>query len=293
MTDFTWPDGKKLALSIVVNIEEGSELSIAEGDKKPEPVDELGVALKIAIRNYMNESNYAYGINEGARRVFDLIDEHEMGCTVTAAALSLERAPELAQRITKSGHEVCSHGYRWIHQFSFDEARERAFIAKAAESIEATCGTRPKGWLSRYLHTDNTHRLLVEEGYSYHMDNLSRDMPFWEEVDMGEGQVKPLLCVPYAIDTNDMKLWTAPSYTPDQWLAYNIQSFDWYLREARKLGPRMTSVGLHLRVIGRPGRIWALEKFLQHVATHRDEVWITSRAAIAEHFTAAHPWHGA
>ncbi|MCA0042511.1 polysaccharide deacetylase family protein [Celeribacter litoreus] len=291
-TDFSWPDGKKLAISIVVNIEEGSELSIKEGDKKPEPVDELGVALRIPIRNYINESNYAYGINEGARRVFDLLEAREMDCTVTAAALSLERAPALAARIVENGYEVCSHGYRWVHQFSFDEEREREFISKAATSIESTCGARPQGWLSRYLHTDNTHRLLLEEGYSYHMDNLSSDLPFWEEVAMTDGSTKPLLCVPYAIDTNDMKMWTSPSYTPEQWLAYNIQSFDWYLREARELGPRMTSVGLHLRIIGRPGRIWALEKFLDHVDQFRDEVWITSRAKIAESFMSAHPFSG-
>lgn len=290
MTAFTWPDGKTLALSIVVNIEEGSELSLREGDKKPEPVDELGVSLRIPIRNYMNESNYAYGINAGAPRIFDLIEGFGFETTVTAAALSLERAPDLARRIVAAGHEVCAHGYRWVHQFSFDEPRERDFIRKAADSLEASTGARPAGWLSRYLHTDNTRRLLIEEGYRYHMDDLSADMPFWQPVTMADGRVEPLLCVPYAIDTNDMKLWTAPASTPRQWLDYNIASFDWFLREAREKGPRMTSVGLHLRVIGRPGRIWALEAFLEHVAAHRDEVWIAGRDRIAERFRAAFPW---
>ncbi|WP_319496029.1 polysaccharide deacetylase family protein [uncultured Cohaesibacter sp.] len=290
MTDFTWPEGKKLALSIVVNVEEGSEMSVAEGDKKPEPVDELGVALSIPIRNYMNESNYAYGINAGADRILDLIDERDYRTTVTAAGLALERAPKLVERIVAAGHEVCSHGWRWVHQFSMKEDRERDFIRHAADSIETTTGARPKGWLSRYLHTPQTQRLLLEEGYLYHMDNLSADMPFWQSVDIGEGVAKPLLVVPYAVDTNDMKLWTSPSYTPQDWLDYNIGSFDWLLRESAAKGPRMTSVGLHLRVIGRPGRIWALEKFLQHVDSHRDAVWIASRADIAEAWAAAHPW---
>ena len=292
MTQIEWPDGAKLALSIVVNVEEGSEMTIADGDKKPEPVDELGVALGIPIRNFVNESNYQYGIRAGADRVLDLLETYRLQTTFTAAALALERAPEMTRRIVDQGHEVCSHGWRWIHQFSYDEARERDFIRKAADSIEKTTGTRPAGWLSRYLHTERTRRLLVEEGFSYHMDDLSDDMPRWEEVEMADGTIRPLVCVPYAIDTNDMKMWTAPSYTPDQWLAYATNSFDWLLVEARRKGPRMMSVGLHLRIIGRPGRIWALQRFFDHVAEASD-VWITSRQAIAETFAAQNPWEAA
>ncbi len=288
MTNFDLPDGARLALSIVVNVEEGSEMSIADGDKKPEPVDELGVALSIPIRNYVNESNYQYGIRAGSPRILDLLERFGVETTFTAAALSLERAPDLTKRIVTQGHEVCAHGWRWIHQFSYDEAGEREFIAKAAASIEKTTGARPAGWLSRYLHTDNTRRLLVEEGYSYHMDDLSDDVPHWEEVAMADGSKAALICLPYAIDTNDMKMWTAPSYTPQQWLSYAIDSFDWLLAEAGRKGPRMMSVGLHLRIIGRPGRIWALEKFLEHVCG-REEVWITARKAIAERFAAQNP----
>ncbi|MFT5174315.1 MAG: allantoinase [Gammaproteobacteria bacterium] len=280
-----WPDSARVALSIVVNVEEGSEMTVADGDKKPEPVDELGVGLSIPIRNYVNESNYQYGIRAGGPRVLDLLAKHEITATFTAAALSLERAPELTERIVAQGHEICAHGWRWIHQFSFDEERERDFIRKAANSIERSTGTRPQGWLSRYLHTDRTRRLLIEEGYSYHMDDLSDDMPRWEAVDMADGTTKSLLCIPYAIDTNDMKFWTSPAYTPDQWLAYISNSLDWLLTEAEEHGPRMLSVGVHLRIIGRPGRIGALAKFLEY-ATAKPGVWITTRAEIGARYTA-------
>ena len=287
----TWPDGNTLALSIVVNVEEGSEMTIADGDKKPEPVDELGVALGVPIRNYANESNYAYGIRAGGPRVLRLLERHGVVTTVTAAALSLERAPELARAFVAGGHEIAAHGWRWIHQFSYDEAREREFIERAAASIEATCGARPSGWLSRYLHTPRTRRLLVESGYTWHMDDFSDDLPRWEAVEMADGTTRPLVCVPYALDTNDMKFWTAPAYTPDQWLSYAKASFDWMLEESREHGPRMLSVGLHLRIIGRPGRIGALDAFLAHVR-RAEGVWIATRGDIARRFSECHPWTG-
>ena len=289
MTANFLPENKNLALSIVVNVEEGSEMTIADGDKKPEPVDELGVALSIPIRNFVNESNYQYGIRAGGPRVLRLLEAYGVETTFTAAALSLERAPALAAEIVRQGHEVCAHGWRWVHQFSYDEAREREFIERAAASIEQTCGARPVGWLSRYLHTERTRRLLVEAGYRYHMDDLSDDVPRWEPVAMTDGSEKPLLCMPYAIDTNDMKFWLSPSYTPDQWLDYVRHSIDWMLAEAREHGPRMLSVGVHLRIIGRPGRIGAFEELLR-MATAVPEIWIASRRAIAERFSAANPW---
>ncbi len=279
----TWPDGARLALSLVVNVEEGSEPSIVHGDRVPEPVDELGVTIKKALRNYGNESNYAYGIKAGAPRVMKLLEERGLTATFTAAAMSLERAPELARRIVGGGHEVCAHGWRWVHQFHMDEAAERDFIRKAVTSIGQITGERPHGWLSRYLFTDNTRRLLVEEGFTYHMDDYSDDMPFWDTVDG-----KPIIILPYAIDSNDMKMWTAPSYMPSDWLRYATDSFDWLLREGAQ-APRMMSLGVHLRIIGRPGRIGYFEKFLDHVARH-DDVWVTTRLQIARHWAARHPF---
>ena len=280
--DFRWPNGARLALSLVVNVEEGAEASIADGDKYPEPVDELGIALKKPVRNFANESNYRYGINAGAARVMQLLEDRGLAATFTACALALERAPTLAARIAGGSHEVCSHGYRWAHQFHMSEDEERAYIRRAVESTTASMGTRPLGWLSRYLTTANTRRLLAEEGFRYTMDDFSHDRPFWDRT-----QALPLVVVPYALDTNDMKFWTDPAYTPDAWLKYATDTFDW-LYEEGAAAPRMMSLGLHLRIIGRPGRMAALKRFMHHVADHAD-VWVATRLAIAEHFARVVP----
>jgi len=281
-----WPQDARLALSIVVNVEEGAEMSVAEGDKGPEPVDELGVALKIPIRNFGNESNYLYGIKAGAPRVLGLLDRHGVTATFTAAAVALERAPEIAQAIRAGGHEACSHGWRWVHQFSYDAARERDFVRKAVTSIAGTTGTRPLGWLSRYLHTPRLRAVLAEEGFLYHMDDYADDQPRWDVVETEAGP-RAIIIVPYALDTNDMKFWLAPGYTPQQWLDYAIETFE-VLHEEGGSAPRMMSLGLHLRIIGRPGRIRALDRFLQHART-RPGVWFATRAGIARAFATHHP----
>lgn len=274
---WAWPGGAKLALSLVVNVEEGAEFNIQDGDRGPEPVDELGIVLKKPVRNFGNESNYAYGINEAAPRVFSLLSKYGMRATFTAAAVALERAPAVARGIVDGGHEACSHGWRWAHQLGMSEEKEREFIAKAADSIERTTGTRPAGWLSRYLHTENTRRLLQDAGFLYHMDDFSRDIPFWDT-----SLPKPMIVLPYALDSNDMKFWNAPGMTPAGWLQYAKDSFDWLYAEGA-LQPRMMSLGVHLRIIGRPGRIGAYDSFLRYAASTRN-VWIATRREIAEHF---------
>lgn len=269
-----WPNNARLAMSIVVNVEEGSELSLRDGDRGPDPVDELGIAIAKPIRNFGNESNYRYGIEAGAPRILAALQARDMQATFTAAALSLERAPELSARITAAAHEVCSHGYRWIHQFRMDEVRERAFIQDAVSSIEKTTGERPHGWLSRYLTTEATLRLLIEAGFTYHMDDYSDDQPFWQTV--GDERIMTL---PYALDNNDMKFWVAPALAPSDWLQYAKDTFDRLYREGAT-ARRMMSLGVHLRIIGRPGRIDYFERFLDHVAAH-DDVWIARRIDIA------------
>ena len=276
-----WPNGAKLALSIVVNVEEGAEATIADGDRGPEPVDELGISVRKAIRNYGNESNYQYGVKAGAPRVMALLEKHGITATFTAAAVALERAPTLTRAIVEGGHEVCAHGHRWVHQFQMDEARERKFIQDAVKSIETTTGERPYGWLSRYLLTENTRRLLTEAGFTYHMDDYSDDLPFWSEA--GD-----MVVMPYALDSNDMKMWTDPADTPDAWLKYATDSFDWLYAEGVAGAPKMMSLGVHLRIIGRPGRIGAFDAFLDHVRRHGD-VWITTRKAIRDRWVEANP----
>ncbi len=286
-TEWSWPEGKRLALSIVVNVEEGSELSIKEGDKGPEPVDELGVVVKAPIRNYGNESNYRYGIQAGFPRIAAQLEDFGVKATFTAAALALERAPHIARYIADFGHEVCCHGWRWVHQFKLDQAAEREFIRKGVESIARSVGVRPYGWLSRYLHTADTRALLAEAGFFYHMDDYSDDVPYWDQVQLADKSWRNIVVLPYALDSNDMKFWTAPSLTADAWLQYAIDTFD-VLREESEQTAKMMSLGLHLRIIGRPGRIGALRQFLQYVSTH-DDVWITTRLNIAKHFSEVIP----
>ncbi|MGL4542303.1 MAG: polysaccharide deacetylase family protein [Polymorphobacter sp.] len=280
-----WPGGARLALSIVVNVEEGSEMTVARGDRGMEPVDELGIHIKSPIRNYGNESNYLYGIKAGAPRIVRLLRDHDIKASWTVAALSLENHPEIAAAIAELGQEPVSHGWRWIHQFKMDEATERDFIAKAVSSIERSVGVRPYGWLSRYFHTDNTRRLLIEAGFAYHMDDYSGDVPFWDRATVPG---RPIAIVPYCLDSNDMKMWTDPAMTPDAWLAYARHSFDTLYREGAEGNPKMMSLGLHLRIIGRPGRIWALEAFLRYARSH-DGVWFATRHEIAQALAAVDP----
>jgi peptidoglycan/xylan/chitin deacetylase (PgdA/CDA1 family) len=166
-----------------------------------------------------------------------------------------------------------------------DEAQEAEFIDKAVESIQRSVGVRPYGWLSRYFHSDNTRRLLIERGFSYHMDDYSGDVPYWDRTTV---PARPIVILPYQLDTNDMKMWTDPAMTPVQWLDYAKRSFDQLYREGEAGNPKMMSLGLHLRIIGRPGRIWALEEFLKHV-TSKPDIWIASRGQIAEHFANVEP----
>ena len=164
-----------------------------------------------------------------------------------------------------------------------DEVTPEVIRKAAIDSITTTTGMRPYGHLSRYLLTPNTRRLLVELGFRYHMDDYSGDEPFWDTTESG-----PIVIMPYAVDTNDMKFWNAPGYRPNDWLDYNIETFDQLLREGREGDRRrMMSTGLHLRIIGRPGRIVALERFFEHIRTRmteRDDVWVTTRSAIADTF---------
>jgi peptidoglycan/xylan/chitin deacetylase (PgdA/CDA1 family) len=281
-----WPQDSRFALSIVVNVEEGAEMSVRDGDKGPEPVDELGVHLKVPIRNFANESNYLYGIRAGWPRVAAQLAKHEVKATFTAAAVALERAPEIGRAIAEGGHEACSHGWRWIHQFSYDEGRERDFVRKAVTSIAATAGHRPIGWLSRYLHSPRLRTTLAEEGFLYHMDDFSDDEPRWDVVETKDGP-RAIVIMPYALDSNDMKFWLAPGYTPQQWLDYAVETFD-VLYEEGASATRMMSLGVHLRIIGRPGRIGAFGKFLQY-ARSKPGVWMATRAEIARAFAANTP----
>ena len=273
----TRPSPTALGFSLVVNVEEGAEMSILDGDRRPEPVDEMGLALSDGIRNYGNESNYRYGIKEGFPRVAQILSDTGIPATWTTAAVALERAPQIAQFIRERGDEAASHGYRWIQQYRMDEDKERAFIRAARDSIAASVGTPPVGHLSRYLLTERTREILVQEGFEYHMDDYSGDEPFWDVTPSG-----PIVIMPYAIDTNDMKMWQGTGLTARDWHDYLVDTFDQLYAE-RTEGFRYMSLGLHLRIVGRPGRIGALRRFLDYVRAH-DDVWFVHRAQLARAF---------
>jgi allantoinase len=283
LPSFFWPNKAKLAVSLVVNIEEGAEEMVSDGDRAPDPVDELQVIMRKG-RNLGNESNYQYGINAGADRVLQILKKYQARATFTAAALALERAPQLGKKLVQEGHEICAHGYRWAHQHWMKEDKEREFIRMATESLEKTVGTRPTGWLSRYVLTENTRRLLIEEGYKYHMDDYSDDVPWWDTINN-----KSIIISPYALDTNDMKMWLAPSYTPDQWEKYLIDTFDQLYAESTQTRNKIMSVGVHLRIIGRPGRIKAFENFISYAANHEGN-WFASRNEIADSYASQVPY---
>ena len=282
---FTWPGGKTLAFSLVVNVEEGAERGILQGDHAPEPVDELKASPRKEMRVHGNESNYQYGINRGAPRILERLDRYSIPATWTICAQALEKAPWLGIAITKRGDEPANHGYRWLFTSNMSPEKERDFVRRGTQSIKATTNRKPVGYLSRYLHTDHLRRTLSDEGYLYHMDDYSDDFPRWEHFEDG---ADPIVVMPYAIDSNDMKFWIDPSFTADMWVDYAKTTFDVLRAEAKTHGARMMSLGLHLRIIGRPGRIGALDEVLDYITGHED-VWIATREQIAEHFSAQVP----
>lgn len=272
--DPKWPGGAKLALQVVLNYEEGGENCVLNGDNGSETfLSEIIGAVKFDNARHMSmESIYEYGSRAGVWRLLRLFRKYDVPVTVFAVAMALEKYPEIAKIFTREGHEICSHGYRWINYHGVDEATEREHMKKAIEVIKNLSGERPLGWYTGRT-SENTRRLVKEEGcFLYDADDYSDDLPFWDA-----GQ----LVIPYTLDANDMRFATAQGFnTGEQFFTYLRDTFDTLYAE----GGKMMSVGLHCRLAGRPGRIGALEKFFQHVKKH-DKVWICRRIDIARH------WH--
>ncbi len=283
--DPKWPGGARLALQIVMNYEEGSEYSIPDGDGVSETyLSEVpGASLGPGTRDLIVESIYEYGSRAGFWRLMRIFAERKLHITVFGAALALERNPQAARAIRDAGYEVCSHGYRWVGFQNMDEAQEREEMRKAIASLQRTIGERPYGWYCRYAPSENTRRLVVEEGgFLYDADAYNDDLPYWVKV--GE---KDHLVIPYTLDVNDMKFSVAPGFTsPSGYFEYMRDAFDVLYREGATQ-PKMMSIGLHTRLAGRPGRAAALERFLDYVLEH-DDVWICRRVDIARHWIANH-----
>jgi putative urate catabolism protein len=281
-----WPGGARLALQIVMNYEEGSEYSIPDGDETSETylTEVPGATVGPNVRDLIVESVYEYGSRAGFWRLMRMFAERNIDITVFGAALALERNPAAARAIVAAGYEVCSHGWRWIgfQNMSIDE--ERAQMQRAIASLERTIGRRPLGWYCRYAPSENTRRLVVEDGgFLYDSDAYNDDLPYWVRVDG-----RPHLVIPYTLDANDMKFSVAPGFSaPSGFFEYLKDTFDVLYAEGAT-SPKMMSVGLHTRLAGRPGRAAALARFLDYVLEH-DDVWIARRVDIARHWIATHP----
>ncbi len=275
-----WPGGARLAVSVVVNYEEGSEYCHAMGDTDQEAVTEFGAyAVAPEIRNLAMESMYEYGSRAGVWRVLRTLEETGVPSTFYACAVAFEQNPAVARAVVDGGHEVCSHGYRWEEVFRYSREEERERIRRAVESFKRTTGTRPVGWYCRFGPSVHTRELVVEEGgFLYDSDAYNDDVPYFVEVNGTRH-----LVVPYAGDINDFRFWTSPGFiTAEHFFQYMRDSFDTLYAEAAT-HPKMMSVGLHARMIGRPGRIGALRRFIDYAKGH-EGVWFATREQIARHW---------
>jgi putative urate catabolism protein len=283
--DPRWPGGARLALQIVLNYEEGGENCVLHGDSASEAFlsEIVGATAREGVRHMSMESIYEYGSRVGVWRLKKLFDRYKVPITVFAVGMAVERYPEPVRALHAAGHEICSHGYRWIDYQYVDETTEREHMHKAIAAITSATGERPLGWYTG-RSSPNTRALVAEEGgFLYDSDDYSDELPFWDT-----RYREPQLVIPYTLDANDMRFATAQGFNSgSQFLQYLKDSFDVLYAEGAE-SPKMMSVGLHCRLSGRPGRFAALEQFLRYVRSH-DDVWICRRVDIARHWHAEHP----
>ena len=277
-----WPGGARIAVQFVLNYEEGGENSILHGDAGAEQfLSEIVNAAPVPGARHMSmESLYEYGSRAGVWRLLRLFAKYDIPLTIFGVAMALERHPAVVEAFLHAGHEICSHGYRWINYQDVPGDVEQEHMMRAIEIIKRLTGERPLGWYTGRT-SPNTRALVREEGgFLYDADDYNDDLPFW---------VGDHLVVPYTLDVNDMRFATAQGFNcGDQFYSYLKDSFDVLYAEEM---PRMMSIGLHCRITGRPGRMAALERFLKYALSHQD-VWFCRRIEIARHWRTEHPAGG-
>jgi allantoinase len=283
--DPEWPDGARVALNFVLNIEEGSEYSIGNGDGYSEAtLTEVASSwVPRGDRDLAAESMFEYGSRVGVWRVLKLFQERGLPLTIFGCAMAIERNPELAALIREAGYDVCCHGWRWVEHFRLPEQEEREHISRAVASLQKTVGERPLGWYCRYGPGVNTRRLVAEEGgFLYDSDTYNDDLPYY--VDVGG---KAHLVVPYSMANNDVKFASGAFSTASDYATWHVDAFDFLYAEGKKT-PGIMSAGLHARLIGHPARTAGLARFLDHVVRHK-HAWICRRLDIARHWLETHP----
>jgi len=279
-----WPGNARLALQFVLNYEEGGENCVLHGDAASETfLSEIIGAEAFPMRHMSMESMYEYGSRAGIWRLLRLFRQRDIPLTVFAVAMALQRNPAVCDAVLEQGHEIAGHGLRWISYQAVDEDTERAHMQEAVEILTSLTGSAPLGWYTG-RDSPNTRRLVVEHGgFLYDADSYADDLPYWEVVGG-----TPHLVVPYTLDCNDMRFATRQGFNcGDQFYSYLRDAFDVLYSEGGT-APRMMSVGLHCRLAGHPGRVAALQRFLDHVRQH-DKVWLCRRVDIARHWHEYHP----
>ena len=285
---FKWPNNAKLAVQFVLNYEEGAENCILNGDNSSETFlsEIIGAPAYENARHMSMESIYEYGSRAGVWRILDLFRINNIPITVFGVAKALEQNPLFCEQIQKDKHEVCCHGLKWINYHGIPKDIERIHMQEAIELQIKMCGSRPLGWYTGRT-SENTRKLVAEEGgFLYDSDDYSDDLPFWSKVES-----KPHLIIPYTLDVNDMRFATNQGFnTSDHFFNYLMDTFNTLYNEGSTY-PKMMSIGLHCRLIGRPGRFQSLKKFIEHIINF-DNIWITKREDIAKFWIKNFPYDG-
>ena len=270
-----WPGGADLAVSIVVNYEEGAELSIEAGDGESERIGEVISIVPPGARDIGQEQIFAYGLRAGLPRFLDAFDRHGVTATFFMCGRAVARTPEIAREVVRRGHEPACHGWRWRPNADYpDRVTEVAALRRATEAIERATGERPVGYFCRGSASPHTRALLAEQGYRYDSNAFDDDLPYWDG---------PMLVLPYALDTNDMKFFHPNGFArPEEFAGYVASAVEQLLEEGARGAPKLLNIGLHLRICGRPARFRAVEAILAHLKSLGPRVWIARRRDIAD-----------